>query len=46
MYYFNNEFLKQYLQQNGKLKVFVNGLFYFIADENDLKDTKHGFCLS
>ena len=42
MYYFNNEFLKQYLQQNGKLKVFVNGLFYFIADENDLKDTKHG----
>ena len=42
MYYFNNEFLKQYLQQNGKLKVFVNRLFYFIADENDLKDTKHG----
>jgi predicted heme/steroid binding protein len=42
MYYFNNEFLKQYLQQNGKLKVFVNGVFYSIADENDLKDTKHG----
>lgn len=42
MYYFNNEFLKQYIKLNGKLKIFINGSFYSIADETDLADTRHG----
>jgi hypothetical protein len=42
MYYFDNEFLKQYLEQGLKLKVFVDGNYYSIADESDLEDELYG----
>lgn len=40
MYYFNNEYLKQYLSTGMKLKVFIQGSFYDIADESDVADTQ------
>ena len=42
MYYFDNEYLKQYLKSGSTLKVFVNKEFLSIADESDLENSTIG----
>ena len=42
MYYFDSDFLRQYLEQNIAVKVFVDGEYYDIADEADLADVEFG----
>lgn len=43
MYYFNNEYLKQYLKSGGgTVKVYVNGDFYKIIDDEDLAHNEYG----
>ena len=41
-YYFDSKYLQQYLSQNAKLKVLVNGGWLDIADESDLRDESTG----
>lgn len=38
MYYFDNKFLKQYIDQKQQLKVFSDSEWYFVADTDDLAD--------
>lgn len=42
MYYFDNNFLKQYVDQGVQPKVFVNQEWYQIADMSDLEDNIDG----
>lgn len=41
-YYFDNEYLKQYLASNQGLEVFVNKEFLTITDESDIENPKKG----
>lgn len=41
-YYFDRDFLLQYINQKVKTKVFVDGRFIDIADASDLEDELHG----
>lgn len=41
-YYFDNEYLKQYLKTGSTLKVFVNKEFLSITDESDLENSTIG----
>lgn len=41
-YYFDREYLSQYIDQRVKLKVYVDGRFLSIADASDLEDDLHG----
>jgi len=43
MYYFNNEYLRQYLHANaGPVKVYVDNDYYTISDDSDLAKTDVG----
>jgi len=41
-YYFDNEYLKQYLESNQGLEVFVNKEFLTIADASDIENPRKG----
>ena len=42
MYFFDNDFLGQYLDQDAELKVFVDGEYYTIAGHDDLDNPTYG----
>jgi hypothetical protein len=42
MYYFDNEFLKQYFDQGVDLKVIVGGEIYSVTSKDDIQDPVHG----
>jgi hypothetical protein len=42
MYYFDNRFLQQYLDQRKPLKVCVGSVWYDVADKGDLSDNLDG----
>lgn len=42
MYYFDNNLLKQYIDQNKTLKVFADGKWYSITDVEDVADPVNG----
>ncbi len=42
MYYFDNEYLTDYLDLGSELKVYTNGQWYTVADSTDLADPAHG----
>lgn len=42
MYYFDNKYLAQYIDQRVKLKVYVNSDWYELTDLSDVSDPRNG----
>jgi len=42
MYYFDNEYLRDYLDLGSELKVYTNGQWYTVADASDIADPNYG----
>lgn len=43
MYYFDNRLLGQYLSTGVDLKVFINGVYYILASEDDVRNPAVGY---